>query len=113
MTAQEKQAFGARLKQLREAAGLSQQGLAVAAGMNLFGVAKLERGINGPTWGSVLALAGALKVSCEAFVIEDRADPSARAASSPARPRSAGKPAPGPSGQKKAAAGQRRKRKRQ
>src|SRR5262245_7531048 len=111
MTAEEKQAFGARLKQLREAAGLSQQGLAVAAGMNVFGVAKLEQGINGPTWGSVLALARALKVSCEAFVTEDRADPSAEAPSSPVRPRSASKPAPGPSGEKKPARGQGRKRK--
>jgi transcriptional regulator with XRE-family HTH domain len=63
--------FGTTLKRLREAAGLSQMGLAVAAGLNLFTVAKLEQGVREPTWATVQALAKALGVSCEAFVAKD------------------------------------------
>lgn len=59
--------FGVRLKALREAAGLSQRALAEAAGMNVFGVAKLEQGAREPAWSTVMVLATALGVSCEAF----------------------------------------------
>src|SRR5579875_2946009 len=52
-------AFGARLRQLRIEAGLSQQALAQLAGLHRFGVAKLERGEREPAWSSVLALAKA------------------------------------------------------
>jgi transcriptional regulator with XRE-family HTH domain len=62
-----KQSFADRLKQLREAAGLTQPQLAERAGMNQFGIAKLEQGVRHPTWETVQALAAALGVSCEAF----------------------------------------------
>ena len=61
--------FGARLKELREQAGMTQQELADAAGMHRFGVAKLEQGIREPSWATVQALCKALNVSCEAFQV--------------------------------------------
>ena len=60
--------FGARLKQLREAAGLSQAALAGRAGLHPFGVAKIEQGLrSSPGWDTVLALARALGVGVAAF----------------------------------------------
>jgi transcriptional regulator with XRE-family HTH domain len=59
--------FGERLKQLRKNAGLSQAELAERAGMNRFGVAKLEQGAREPSWATVLNLARALGVDCRAF----------------------------------------------
>jgi transcriptional regulator with XRE-family HTH domain len=59
--------FGARLRALREQAGLTQGVLAERAGCNPFTVAKLEGGRQEPAWPLVLALARALGVSCEAF----------------------------------------------
>ena len=60
--------FGQRLKALREKAGLTQEQLAQSAGLNKFGLAKLEQGVGEPHWPTVLALAQALGVSCDAFV---------------------------------------------
>jgi uncharacterized protein (TIGR02996 family) len=60
--------FGARLKELRLHAELSQAQLATRAKMNTAGVAKLEQGVREPSWATVLALAAALRVSVEAFV---------------------------------------------
>ena len=62
--------FGERLKQLREAAGLTQPELAERAGMNRFGIAKLEQGVREPTWATVQALARALGVSVATFADE-------------------------------------------
>jgi transcriptional regulator with XRE-family HTH domain len=59
--------FGGRLKQFREAAGLSQAQLAERAGLHLHGLTKLEQGYREPSWASVLALAHALGVSVAAF----------------------------------------------
>jgi transcriptional regulator with XRE-family HTH domain len=59
--------FAIRLKELREKAGLSQAALAELAGMNRFGIAKLEQGAREPSWSTVQAIARALGVSCEAF----------------------------------------------
>jgi transcriptional regulator with XRE-family HTH domain len=59
--------FAAALKRLREERGLSQAALAEKAGMNVFGVAKLEQGVREPGWGTVLKLAAALGVECTAF----------------------------------------------
>jgi len=61
------QGFAARLKTLREWAGMSQAELAERAGMNRFGVAKLEQGVRGPSWATVQALARALGVGVEMF----------------------------------------------
>src|SRR5262249_32120460 len=52
--------FGARLKRLRERAGLSQEELALRAGLNRYSVIKWERDQHEPMWSSVLALARAL-----------------------------------------------------
>jgi transcriptional regulator with XRE-family HTH domain len=63
--------FAAALKRLREERGLSQAALAEAAGMNVFGVAKLEQGVREPGWATVLKLAAALGVECTAFCDEN------------------------------------------
>src|SRR2546429_9211786 len=60
--------FGARLKEIREKAGLTQPALADLAGMNRFGIAKLEQGVTKPSWETVVALCKTLGVSCDAFM---------------------------------------------
>jgi transcriptional regulator with XRE-family HTH domain len=67
MSEQKVSGFGFRLRELREAASLSQEALAQRAGMHRFGIAKLERGEREPVWATVRALARALGVSCSAF----------------------------------------------
>src|SRR5947209_183999 len=62
--------FDRRLKELREAAGLTQDQLAERAGLYKFSVAKLEQGIREPTWTTVLTLAKVLGVSVSAFAAE-------------------------------------------
>jgi transcriptional regulator with XRE-family HTH domain len=59
--------FPVRLKELREAAGLTQQQLADRSKLALGVIRKLERGANGPTWATVCALTDALGVDCTAF----------------------------------------------
>jgi transcriptional regulator with XRE-family HTH domain len=68
--------FAGRLKALRETAGLTQEQLAEAAGLNRYGLAKLEQGVGQPHWPTVLALAKALGVSVAAFAgeVEPAAD---------------------------------------
>jgi transcriptional regulator with XRE-family HTH domain len=60
--------FGPRLRELREAAGLTQVQLAERAGLHPQGVVKLERGEREPAWSTVVALCAALSVSCERFL---------------------------------------------
>src|SRR5262245_11064395 len=60
--------FGARLRALREGAGLTQKQLAEKAAWHPMTLAKLGRGVQEPAWPLVLALSRALAVSCEAFV---------------------------------------------
>jgi transcriptional regulator with XRE-family HTH domain len=87
--------FAGRLRELREAAGLTQQQLADKAGMKLGGIRDLEQGRRSPTWETVLAIAAGLGVGCEAFTVPpaDRAPPGrgrpskAEAPPPPARPR--------------------------
>lgn len=79
--------FGARLRELREAAGLSRKGLAEQAGMKSeAGIRDLEQGRRQPTWETVQALADALGVSVEAF----REEPTAPSAET--EPRKRGRP---------------------
>ena len=59
--------FGARLKELRGRAGLSQAQLARAAKMNTSGVSKLEQGVTEPSFATALGLAAALHVSVADF----------------------------------------------
>jgi transcriptional regulator with XRE-family HTH domain len=86
--------FGHRLRKLREQAGLTQGGLAERSGMHRQGIAKLEGGEREPSWGTVLALAGALGVTCEAFNQEPATLPESRPATSeaPATPKKRGRP---------------------
>jgi transcriptional regulator with XRE-family HTH domain len=53
-------AFGARLREHRTAAGLTQRQLAERVGMAYQNVARLERGAHGPSWERVVELAAAL-----------------------------------------------------
>src|SRR5262245_5404023 len=78
--------FAARLRQLREAAGLTQAELAERAGLHLHGLTKLEQGYREPAWSTVKALAKALGTDCLAF--EDEAEDGS---GTPQRPR--GRPA--------------------
>jgi transcriptional regulator with XRE-family HTH domain len=81
--------FAERLKRLREAAGLSQPELAERAGMNRFGVAKLEQGVREPSWATVQALAAALGVTVLEFA-DDTPTPGQdgrKAEGEPAQPR--------------------------
>jgi transcriptional regulator with XRE-family HTH domain len=59
--------FNERLKELREKAGLTQEGLARAADISLSAVSKLEQNPTDPSWSTVQSLAKALGVDCKAF----------------------------------------------
>jgi transcriptional regulator with XRE-family HTH domain len=63
----DKKAFGAKLKELREAADMTQKQLADGAGVNQRTVSSLEQGRYEPVWSTVQGLCAALGVSCEAF----------------------------------------------
>jgi transcriptional regulator with XRE-family HTH domain len=76
--------FAQRLRELREAAGLTQQQLAERAGLYPFSVAKLEQAVQEPTWPTVLDLADALGVSVGDFVCEGQ--PTAMPKRAPGRP---------------------------
>ena len=56
--------FGERLRELREAAGLTQVQLAGLASLHPQSVVKLERGENEPSFATAIALADALNVTC-------------------------------------------------
>jgi putative transcriptional regulator len=60
--------FAARLKELRVKAGLTQKGLADAAGVSQSTVAALEQGAYDASFPTVVALAHALGVDCRAFL---------------------------------------------
>jgi len=68
------QAFGARLRELREGAGLTQQQLAEAIGSTVRNISRLETGAQEATWPTVLKLCQALGVECTAFT-QPPADP--------------------------------------
>lgn len=84
-------AFGRRLRELREAAGLSQHALGEKAGIAYQTIAKYERGENIPNWETVEKLADALGAKMDDF----RADPPASggdaAGKAPRPPRPRGK----------------------
>ena len=59
-----------RLKELRETAGMSQQSLAVAAGLSVSLVSQIERGTRSdPRMSTTAALAKALGVTLDEFVV--------------------------------------------
>ena len=60
-------AFGRRLREVREAAGLTQAALAELVDVHPPEVSRLESGAVEPTWPTVLKLAEALGVATDAF----------------------------------------------
>lgn len=62
--------FAGRLRELREAAGLTQQQLAERAGMAWRSITHLEGGDRKPSWETVLKLCGVLNVDCREFTKE-------------------------------------------
>jgi len=70
--------FAERLRELREKAGLTQEGLARKCGLSVGAVRNYEQGIREPYWHLVFKLADVLGVSCEVFkdcVPEDEPPP--------------------------------------
>lgn len=63
--------FGKRLKELREAAGMTQEGLARAAELSTSAVARIEQRGKDPAWSTVRRLARALGVPLSAFETEE------------------------------------------
>jgi transcriptional regulator with XRE-family HTH domain len=63
--------FGARLRVLREKAGLTQAALGEKVKMPYQAIAKYERGAVEPTWDTVKKLAKALKIKTDDFLTED------------------------------------------
>jgi transcriptional regulator with XRE-family HTH domain len=61
--------FARQLRKLREVAGMSQQSLAVSAGLSVSLVSQIERGSRGdPRMSTIIALATALRVSLDELV---------------------------------------------
>jgi transcriptional regulator with XRE-family HTH domain len=59
--------FGEKLRQLRERAGLTQEQLAAASGVNLWTVRGYEQGRREPSWKGAIVLTRALGVTVEEF----------------------------------------------
>jgi transcriptional regulator with XRE-family HTH domain len=70
--------FAGRLRELREASGLTQADLAKLTGLTTDGIAKLERGDRGPTWETVVSLCKALRVEVGEFAKEPAERPAPR-----------------------------------
>lgn len=64
------QAFGRALRQRRQEAGLSQENLALEAGIERVYVSLLERGKRQPTFHMIVKLAGALGCSAADIVAD-------------------------------------------
>jgi transcriptional regulator with XRE-family HTH domain len=60
--------FAARLRELREQAGLTQRELAERADTTVRNISRLETGAQEATWPTVVALACVFGVSCDAFL---------------------------------------------
>jgi transcriptional regulator with XRE-family HTH domain len=96
--------FAGRLRELREAAGLSRQQIADKSGLKLNGIRDLEQGRRLPSWPTVLAISQALGVDCNAFTTPPAEAPPPtpgrprKASGSPATARSPGKAGEGLAG---------------
>lgn len=93
-------AFKDRLRELREAAGLTQYALAKKAGISKQAMNRLENGSNQPTWDTVQLLATALGVSTEVLRTDGGAAQGVPAPEPQPQP-PAEKPARKPTGRKK------------
>lgn len=61
--------FGARLRELREKRGLTQQDLAEAVGAHWMQISRYERGVQLPTADRVVALAKVLRVTADGLLL--------------------------------------------
>lgn len=59
--------FGARLRELREKAGMNKSALARVSGVGRGAISRLERGLHPPDWDTLSKLAAAFKVTPDAF----------------------------------------------
>jgi transcriptional regulator with XRE-family HTH domain len=71
-------AMGNRMRELREAAGMSRQQIADAAGVSVRAVIQWELGEREPGWFNVVSMAEALGVDCRAFLEEPVERPESR-----------------------------------
>lgn len=76
-------AFGETMRHLREAAGLTQAGLASKAGLSLRTIQSWEQGRRAPVSPDFFKLAAALGVPCESFADEHIPAPKGKAAAEP------------------------------
>lgn len=60
-------AFGQRLRELREEAGITLAELGQRAGMHFTAVSRIERGVVEPNWPTVVKLAAALDADLNKF----------------------------------------------
>ena len=67
--------FGTKLRQLREAAGLTQKELAVKSGLTQQAIDTWERGTRDPGWSKVVKLCAALEVECGTFLEVEPCEP--------------------------------------
>jgi transcriptional regulator with XRE-family HTH domain len=81
--------FADKLRQLRDAAGLTQEQMAERSGITLWTIRGYEQGRRDPNWKGMLSLAKALNVAAEVFCECDESTPekqSARPRGRPSRP---------------------------
>ena len=78
--------FAEKLRQLRDAAALTQEQLAERSDIKLWTIRGYEQGRREPNWKGVLSLAKALDVAAEAFADCDESVPEEEAARSRGRP---------------------------
>ncbi len=69
MTEDQFTTFGEKLRELRVAAGMTQEALARAAGLSLGNVRNYEQGLREPRWQNLFQLAAALGVSTNVFAV--------------------------------------------
>ena len=79
--------FAEKLRQLRDAAGLTQEQLAERSGINLWTIRGYEQGRREPNWKGVLSLAQAIAVAAEVFAECDESMPEEQAVRPRGRPR--------------------------
>lgn len=70
--------FSGRLRELREAAGLTQPQLAEKVRMSTRQISRLETGAHVATWETVVALCKVLGVGVEAFTVPPQTDTAPR-----------------------------------
>src|SRR4051812_39280909 len=79
--------FATKLRQLREARGMTLYGLAKRAGLTLPTVSDLDAGRSKPSWDTVQMLCAALEASPEEFLDPALSEPRGPLPKRPGRPR--------------------------